>query len=93
MSYKLENTMSVKPVLVANYTEGNIACGVNVFNRYNKANPKYSYQMSKKTIKFIPSPPDFVKGKVLVRIFLGGKKDMKDNYMAISNVVSIRMNF
>ena len=52
MSYKLENGMEEKPVLVASFSEGNIAVGTSSFYRFEHPSAAYSYDMSEKTIKF-----------------------------------------
>ena len=94
LTYKLETEMKEKPVLIANYTEGNIACGTSSFHYYSKGITRISYTMTEDKIKFVLSPQSFVSGNVLVRIFLVEKDDANGtSYLAISNVVSLRADF
>lgn len=93
LTYELENPMTEKPVLIANYTEGNIACGTRGYHYHGKSVTQYTYTMTDNAIKFVPSPQGFVSGNVLVTIFLMGKEDLQEPYMAMSNVVSLRMDF
>ena len=93
LSYKLESTMTENPVLIANYTEGNIACATTNFHYYSEEITSNRYTMTKNKIEIECVPDSFVSGNVLVRIFLVREEDNETPYMAISNVASLRMNF
>ena len=80
--------MTEEPVLIANYTEGNIAYATVSFHYV-----KNQLKARENTIIFAPSPQDLVSGIVLVRMFFIDGQNTKNPMMAISNWVSLRMDF
>lgn len=91
LSYKLENEFKDKLVLVASFTEANIAALTSSFY-YRES----GYVMSEKTIKFSPRPGSWVNGKTKVRIYFLTMEDLNadnERSKAVSNVVTIYLNY
>jgi hypothetical protein len=93
LSYKLENKMTENPVLIANYTEGNIACATKSFHYVGPMIKPASDATTDNTFYLKPTPQSFVSGNVLVRIFFMDGQNTDSPIKAISNVVSVRMDF
>jgi len=96
MSYKLEKSMEEKPVLIASFTEANIAAMTSSFYYFKYSNLNMRYDMSEKTITFNPKPQDWVFGKTKVSIYFMMKEDLdsKDvRYKAVSNVITLYLNY
>jgi len=89
MSYKLENSMKEKPVLITSFTEANIAATTSSFYYY-----EFSYDMSEKKIKFLPKPVGWVSGRTKVRIYFVMEKDLdNDTLRAVSNVITLYLRY
>ena len=98
MSYKLEKSMEEKPVLVASFTEANIAAMTSRYYYFEYPNLNMRYDMSEKTITFNPNPGDWVFGKTKVSIYFITKKDLESlskdvRYKAVSNVITLYLNY
>ncbi len=94
LSYKLENGMEGEPVLIASFTEANIAALTSSFYYFKSAYSGGGYDMSERTIEFLPRPADWVHGRTKVRIYLVMADDTDDDALrAVSNVVSLSLDF
>lgn len=89
LSYKLENTMTEKPMVIVYYTKDNTYCSSSLYY-YGKEAHLYS-TMTENEIKFTPAPVLNGLGDVLVRVFLVWEDDFKNPFMAVSNVGSLIM--
>ena len=76
-------------VLITSYTEGNIAALVS-YLYYSGS----GYNMSKKTISFLPRVSDWVSGRVKVRLYFVKKGESRGNKIqAVSNVLTFYISF
>ena len=94
LSYRLENGMEEHPVLVASFTEANIAAQTSSFYYFGRG-----YTMPEETIRFSPLPGgpsgNWVSGRAKVRIYLIMADDIRndDDLRAVSNVVTLYMEY
>ena len=94
LSYELENDMEGDPVLLASFTEANIAALTTAYYYLNSPYPGGGYEMSARTIEVSPKPPDWVRGRTRVSIYLMMADDTDDDALrAVSNVVTLYLDY
>lgn len=94
LSYELENGVEGDPVLLASFTEANIAALTTSYYYLRSPYPGGGYEMSARTIEFSPKPVDWVQGRTKVTIYLMMADDTDDDALrAVSNVVSIYVDY
>jgi hypothetical protein len=93
LSYKLENTMTEKPMAIVFYTTiDNSYCSWSPYS-FSKEGEWWGYTMTENEINFAPVPSLIKKGlgDVLMRIFFIRENDGWIAFMAISNVASLKI--
>jgi hypothetical protein len=91
MSYKVEKELKNELVLISSFSEANIAALTSSFYYYGSG-----YDMSEKTITFLPRPASWVKGKVKVNLYFGTMEDLNSDsnkFQAVSNVITLYLNY